>query len=81
MKIAILILAAGSSARMGVTKQLLPFGKNTLLGITIEHALQSNADTVYCVLGSNAIKAANGQILTKQPFRISLQNFKTDLNT
>jgi isoquinoline 1-oxidoreductase beta subunit len=29
---------------------------------------------------ANAIKAATGQILTKQPFRKSLQNRKTDLN-
>jgi molybdenum cofactor cytidylyltransferase len=54
MKIAILILAAGSSSRMGVAKQLLPVGETTLLGITIEHALQSKADKVCCVLGSNA---------------------------
>ncbi len=54
MKIAILILAAGSSTRMGVAKQLLPAGDTTLLGVSIEQALQSKADKVYCVLGSNA---------------------------
>jgi molybdenum cofactor cytidylyltransferase len=54
MKIAILILAAGSSTRMGVTKQLLPIGKTTLLGVIIEYALKSNANKVCCVLGSNA---------------------------
>ncbi len=54
MKIAILILAAGSSTRMGVAKQLLPAGDTTLLGVSIEQALQSEADKVYCVLGSNA---------------------------
>lgn len=54
MKIAILLLAAGSSSRMGVAKQLLPVGETTLLGITIETALQSNAHKVYCVLGANA---------------------------
>jgi molybdenum cofactor cytidylyltransferase len=54
MNIAILILAAGSSSRMGVAKQLLPVGKSTLLGITIENALQSKASKTYCVLGANA---------------------------
>jgi len=54
MKIVILILAAGSSTRMGVAKQLLPAGKTTLLGVTIKSALQSNANKVYCVLGANA---------------------------
>ena len=54
MKIAILILAAGSSTRMGVTKQLLPAGKTTLLGVTIERALQSKANKIYCILGANA---------------------------
>ncbi len=54
MKIAVLILAAGSSSRMGVTKQLLPVRETTLLGVSIEHALLSKANKVYCVLGSNA---------------------------
>lgn len=53
MKIAILILAAGSSTRMGVAKQLLPVGKTTLLGVTIERALQSKANKLYCILGAN----------------------------
>ncbi|WP_296381494.1 nucleotidyltransferase family protein [Winogradskyella sp.] len=54
MNIAILILAAGNSSRMGVAKQLLPIGKTTLLGVTIENALQSNANQVSCILGANA---------------------------
>jgi len=54
MNIAILILAAGSSSRMGAVKQLLPAGKTTLLGLTIENALQSKTNKTYCVLGANA---------------------------
>jgi len=54
MNIAILILAAGSSSRMGVAKQLLPVGQSTLLGISIKNALQSNASDTFCVLGANA---------------------------
>ncbi|TYQ00150.1 molybdenum cofactor cytidylyltransferase [Tenacibaculum adriaticum] len=56
MNIAILILAAGSSSRMGTPKQLLPIGNSTLLGITINTALNSNASKVLCVLGANAEK-------------------------
>ncbi len=52
-KIAILILAAGSSSRMGSSKQLLPFKHTTLLGWTIEQALNLKTSSVYCILGAN----------------------------
>jgi molybdenum cofactor cytidylyltransferase len=80
MKIAILILAAGSSTRMGLAKQLLPVGKTTLLGITIEHAQQSNADKVYCILGANAetieqsIKKHNVEILNNTNYKTGLSS-------
>ena len=54
MHIAILILAAGSSSRMGVVKQLLPVGDKTLLGISVENAIKSKIPNIYCVLGANA---------------------------
>lgn len=53
MKTAILILAAGSSSRMGKPKQLLTFKNTTLLGNAIEQAKNSKADSVFCVLGAN----------------------------
>jgi len=56
MRLAVLILAAGSSTRMGEPKQLLPVGDTTLLGVAIKNALQSNADEIYCVLGANEAK-------------------------
>jgi molybdenum cofactor cytidylyltransferase len=80
MKIAILLLAAGSSSRMGVAKQLLPIGEMTLLGIVIETALQSNANKVYCVLGANAevIK----QLISKYNIEsIFNPNYKTGLSS
>ncbi len=52
--IAVVILAAGESSRMQQTKQLLPWGKSTLLGNAIKEALQSNAEKVYVVLGAKA---------------------------
>ena len=54
MNIAILILAAGSSSRMGVIKQLLPIGDKMLLEISIDNAIQSIISDTYCVLGANA---------------------------
>ena len=52
--IAILILAAGASSRMGETKQLLPWEDTTLLGNAIQTAQASDADSVTVVLGANA---------------------------
>ncbi|MDJ0645110.1 MAG: nucleotidyltransferase family protein [Flavobacteriaceae bacterium] len=53
-KIGILILAAGSSSRMGEPKQLLPYRHTTLLGWAIEQAQASKADEILCVLGARA---------------------------
>ncbi|MBT3176812.1 MAG: molybdenum cofactor cytidylyltransferase [Desulfobacula sp.] len=55
-KIAGVILAAGSASRMGKTKQLLPFGKTTLLGQVILNARESALDEIIVVLGHNAHK-------------------------
>jgi molybdenum cofactor cytidylyltransferase len=53
-KIAIIILAAGSSSRMGKIKQLLKFKDNTLLETAIEAATASNGNAVFCVLGAHS---------------------------
>jgi len=50
--LAVLILAAGSSSRLGQPKQLLPFKKTTLLEHTISCA-QSVSDNVFVILGGN----------------------------
>jgi len=52
--IAIIILAAGASRRMGLPKQLLPFKRKNLLQHAIDEAAKSKASTVYFVLGANA---------------------------
>jgi len=46
-----IILAAGASRRMGVTKQLLPLGKTTILESTIDNLLGSDVNEVIVVLG------------------------------
>ncbi|WP_297795931.1 nucleotidyltransferase family protein [uncultured Eudoraea sp.] len=53
-QVAILILAAGSSSRMGKIKQLLPWKGSTLLENTIRTAKSSMAGEVLVILGSNA---------------------------
>lgn len=52
-KIAVLILAAGSSSRMGRPKQLLKWKKTTLLQKCINQAKKSNGELVLVVLGAN----------------------------
>jgi molybdenum cofactor cytidylyltransferase len=56
MKTAIIILAAGNSSRMGQLKQLMPWKDTTLLGNAIRMARNSNADSIYVVLGAQADK-------------------------
>jgi molybdenum cofactor cytidylyltransferase len=49
--VSVIILAAGSSSRMGQSKQLLAWGEGTLLTHAIKTALDSRAGKVYVVLG------------------------------
>src|SRR5690349_16891707 len=53
MNIGIIILAAGSSTRMGTSKQLLPVNGEPLLLRAVRSALQSLGSHVTVVLGSN----------------------------
>ncbi|MEN8125155.1 MAG: nucleotidyltransferase family protein [Bacteroidota bacterium] len=53
IKIALVILAAGESTRMGSIKQLLPWKSTTLLGQAIQQGLSSDADSVFVVLGAH----------------------------
>jgi molybdenum cofactor cytidylyltransferase len=54
MKIGIVILSAGASARLGKPKQLLKFGEKTLLRRAAETALATNCRPVIAVLGAHA---------------------------
>jgi molybdenum cofactor cytidylyltransferase len=53
MNIGIIILAAGSSSRMGTSKQLLPVDGEALLHRAVRASFQSNAQFVIVVLGAN----------------------------
>ena len=52
--IAIIILAAGASNRMGKPKQLLPYQGRSLLRHTLESAIASVCKPIVVVLGANA---------------------------
>ncbi len=53
-RIAAVILAAGQSTRMGANKLLLPWGKSTVLGQTVQNALESDVSAVWVVTGHEA---------------------------
>ena len=54
MSVAALVLAAGSSARLGSPKQLLPWGQNTLLGHSIARIKGFGFDEIWVVVGHEA---------------------------
>ena len=53
-RVAAIVLAAGTSSRMGDFKQLLPFGSKTIVETTVETAVASSADEVVVVVGHRA---------------------------
>ena len=55
-----LVLAAGSSRRMGSPKQLLPIGGRPLLEIVVAEACASRLDDVLVVLGASADEIRGG---------------------
>ena len=67
-KIGGILLAAGLSTRMGEPKQLLPFGKSTIVETVVDSMLMSKLDSVTVVVGHCA-----GQVqekLAAQPIQI-----------
>ena len=52
-RIALVMLSAGASSRMGQPKQLLPWKNSTLLQHSLDQALQAKASEVILVLGAN----------------------------
>ena len=52
--VAVLVLAAGASTRMGRPKQMLPFAGEPLLRRVVEQALAASAARVFVVLGAYA---------------------------
>jgi len=52
--IAIIILAAGTSSRMGSPKQLLSYKGKNLLRHTVDEALETGCQSVFVILGANS---------------------------
>ena len=71
-KVAGLLLAAGSSTRMGKPKQLLPVNGGTLLGHVLNETLKSNLDKIILTLGHHAdkIKEVLGQNLQHPKLKV-----------
>ena len=60
-----IILAAGSSRRMGTQKLLLPFGQSTIIETVVDNVLNSSVDHVMVVLGANQPEIQ--EVLIKRP--------------
>ena len=69
-QVGIVILAAGSSSRLGTPKQLLLYRQVPLLRYIVHEALQSNADSVTIVLGYQETEIR--KIIADLPVRIVL---------
>ena len=76
---AVLILAAGQSSRMGKIKQLLPWKDTTLLGIAIKNAQAISKDVVV-VLGAYAAVIKN-ELDIKEALFIENQDWKNGLGS
>ena len=63
-KIAIIILAAGTSSRFGSPKQLLTYNGNTLLRHAVDAALGTGCQSVSVILGAN-IEVLRGELKDK----------------
>jgi molybdenum cofactor cytidylyltransferase len=67
MKTGLIILAAGSSSRLGRPKQLIEFQGKTLIRRAIEFAVTSKADSLVVVLGWNPELIQSGFDSTQIP--------------
>jgi len=52
--VALIVLAAGASTRMGMPKQLLQFGERSLIGHVVEVAIASVCNPIIVVLGASS---------------------------
>lgn len=71
MKTGVIILAAGSSSRLGRPKQLIEFQGKKLIQKAIEEAQKSKADALVVVLGWNSELIKSGFDSEKIPFVIN----------
>ena len=67
-RISIILLAAGSSSRMGQSKQLLDVNGAPLLLHSVRAALESGAKSVNVILGANEL--AHREVIRNQPVSV-----------
>ncbi|HMG94195.1 MAG TPA: nucleotidyltransferase family protein [Chryseolinea sp.] len=67
-RISIILLAAGSSSRMGQSKQLLEVNGTPLLLHSVRAALESGAKSVNVILGAN--EPAHREVIRNQPVSV-----------
>lgn len=86
MSVGIVLLAAGSSSRMGQSKQLLKINDRTLLSHVTKVATDANADHVVVVLGANnhahveVIRSSNVEIVINKEWKTGMgSSLKTGL--
>lgn len=68
-----ILLAAGESKRMGKPKLLLPFGKGTILGQTIDNLLSSKVGEVIVVVGYKAQEMIKA--IANRPVKVAVNPF------
>lgn len=73
--IAGIVLAAGSSLRMGEPKQLLPYRGTTILNVVIANAEASRLDHVVVVTGANAT-AIGDTLVTERAVVVHNEDFQ-----
>ncbi len=71
MKTGIILLAAGSSSRLGRAKQLIEFQGKTLIQKAIDEAKKSEANCLVVVLGSNPGLIQTGFDISSTPFIVN----------
>ena len=71
MKTGVILLAAGSSSRLGKPKQLINYQGKTLIQHSIDEANKSQAEGLVVVLGSNPELIQTGFEPSSEPFIIN----------
>jgi molybdenum cofactor cytidylyltransferase len=65
-----ILLAAGESKRMGQPKQLMPFGRSTILEQTLDNLLNSRVNEVIVVLGHRAGEMR--EVIVDRPVKVAV---------
>jgi len=74
-RVGAVVLAAGSSSRMGEAKQLLPLADSTVLGRTLGNLLAAKVDEIVLVLGSS------GETIRQRIAESPMKHLKIFVNT